>query len=183
MTRQRFVLLMAALVSFICLTFLSPLAQAQDEQLTAPTPTIELTEDNEDGEHLLLATVTLDGEFVEGVQVKFSALRTFGAIVLGSEETFDDGTAAVEFPEGIPGDATGHFTVVASIEGTDEFGTTSVSRSFVADAKPISVQTFFPSALWSARPLWPLVIVIAVLLTCVWSTYTFVVIQLIKLRS
>ena len=170
----------SALVASFLFPVSGPWANAQDEQ-PGPVPVIELTQEEEDGEQMLFATVTLDDEPVEGVEVTFTVLRTFGGIILGSEGTFDDGTAAVEFPTAISGDASGQFTVVATIPGDKDQPPVSASKSFESKVSPPSTQDFFPSALWSARPLWPLVSVIAVLLLGVWSVYAFVLIQHVKL--
>jgi len=171
------------LTAIVCFSLPLPLLHAQNNPQANRVPNIELTENNEEGERLLFATVTIDDEPVEGVTITFSLIRTFGNIVLGREETFDDGTAAVDFPSTIPGDSSGYFTVVATIEGDDQTKMASAKAKFKSDAPPASTQGLFPAALWSARPLWPLVIVIGVLLAGVWSTYAFVVAQLIKLHA
>ncbi len=183
MTRSRLAVTLATLVAILAIPQPASSSLAQEQGAVETPVTIEITREDDDGEILLFATVTLDGEPVEGALVTFAVVRTFGAFVLGSEETFDDGTAAVEFPIGIPGDASGHFTVVASIEGDADMPPASASASFKSDAPPASTQELFPEALWSARPLWPLVAVIAVLVAGVWCTYAFVIVQLLKLRS
>jgi len=172
-------MLLVMSVGIVALLLPAPV-RAQDE--TPPSPTITITESTEDGEHLLIATVMLDGEPLEGVEVIFSAVRSFGLLELGSEETFDDGTAAVTFPEGLPGDAQGRFDVQASVEESDDYGASSGTASFHSDVSVAPVRQMFPEALWSPRPLWPLVAVIGVLLAGVWSTYGVVVVHLLKIH-
>lgn len=146
------------------------------------SPEITLEETVEDDERLIMATVTIDGEPLEGAVVQFGVVRTFGTINLGEEETWDDGIAYIAFPEGIPS-TTGEFEVVAHINESDDYTQAQTVASFPTDVKVSLIQGMFPQSLWSQRPLWPLVAVIVVLLTGVWSTYAFVFVQLIKVRN
>jgi len=174
------------LVASGAVLFAMGLANAQEARVpdARPTPSIEISETNEFDEHLLVATVTLDDEPLEGVEITFAAVRTFGMLTLGTEETFDDGTAVVDFPEGMPGNDAGILTIIASVAGSDEIaGATSTRELKSSQTRPDGAQSLFPAALWSAKPLWPLVAVIAALVAGVWSTYLFVVVQLTKLSS
>ena len=63
---------LAVLLALGTLVVVSPAARAQDEATPTPAPKIELTETNQEGEHLLSALVTLDGEPVEGASVTFT---------------------------------------------------------------------------------------------------------------
>lgn len=144
-------------------------------------PKIAISKFVEDDITYITAEVTVDGEPVEGLAVTFSVVRSFGLLQLGSEATFDDGTAAVEFPFDLPGNERGEIEVVATIEESDEYSS-ATARATLPGARIIEPQEIpFPQALWSARPLWPLVIVIAVLLAGVWSTYGFVVVLLSRI--
>jgi len=172
---------LAVLFAFGTFSVATSSARAQEEQEAAPAPKIELTETTQQGEHLLFALVTLNGEPVEGASVTFTVVRTFGNIVLATEDTFDDGAAMTEFPKELPGDSSGYFTVIAVVNGKGDSPPASASTTFKSDTPFVSTQEMFPAALWSARPLWPLVEVIVVLLLVVWSTYAFVIMQLVKL--
>ena len=131
---------------------------------------------------MLRATVTLKGEPLQGARVQFGAARTFGVLDLGTDTSLDDGTAAIPFPEGLPGDAAGTFEAAASIEASRTYSAASV-RTRMGGVGAVEVRAEPPpSALWSSRPLWPLVSVIAVLLAGVWSVYVFVIAQLVKIR-
>jgi len=158
----------------------------------APTPTsparalsipqVVLADVTEDKQHLLRATVTLAGSPLVGVKVNFGAVRTFGVLDLGLDTTLDDGTAAVPFPEGLPGDNSGQFEAVAKTEGGEKYGAAEVHTRLGGAGIVVPTAEPFPHALWSSKPLWPLVTVIVVLLAGVWCTYAFVVSQLIRMR-
>ena len=148
-----------------------------------PAPEISLASVVEDNQRILRATVTFRGKPLESVRVRFGVVRTFGLLDLGSDVTIDDGTAGVQFPEGLPGGTTGTIEVVASVEATKDraaaAGRMTASGAGVVAAEPIP----FPHALWSSKALWPLVTIIAILLSGVWGTYVFVVRQLVKIRK
>ena len=173
------IMLWLVLFSFVILPFDSI---AQEKSLPQKIE-ILITSTVEEGQKILLATVTRDGEPLEGVHVNFFVERTFGLLLLGKEETLDDGTAAVPFPIGLPGDGEGNLKITAEIASPSENtllrGTTIVSggikRSF--EEHP------FPRALWSPKAPIPLVATIATLLLIVWSTYMYVIVQLVKIKK
>ncbi len=158
----------------------APAASAAQDNGT-PLPQIALSSEVEDDEVYIIALVTVDGEPVEGVQVSFRVVRTFGLLQLGTEETWDDGTAAVEFPLGLPGNSKGELAVVVSLEPTGGYAAASARGMIPGGALVEMIDEPMPQALWSSRPLWPLVAVLAILLAGVWSTYAFVVGMLIKI--
>jgi hypothetical protein len=148
-----------------------------------PTPEIAVADVTEDQQRLLRATVTLAGAPLQGVRVNFGATRTFGVLGLGSDVTIEDGTAAVPFPGGLPGDASGQFEAVVGVEDAAAYKATTVRVRLGGAAVIVHESEPFPHALWSSKPLWPLVTVIVVLLTVVWAVYVFVVVQLVRLRQ
>ena len=81
-----------------------PMAAAHE----TPKPEITLSTSVEEGQKMLIATVTLGGNAVAGARVAFFVERSFGLMALGSDETLDDGTAAAAFPQGLPGDEHGN---------------------------------------------------------------------------
>lgn len=153
-----------------------------DQPQSLPMPQVTIADVIEDGQRLLRATVTLAGAPLEGARVSFGATRTFGVLDLGTDTTLDDGTAAVAFPERLPGDSAGTFEAVVGVEaGQDHAGTTVRTR--MGGAGVVVETDPFPHALWSSKPLWPLVTVIVVLLTGVWSVYVFVIVQIVRIRQ
>jgi hypothetical protein len=148
-----------------------------------PAPVISIASVVEEKQKLLRATVTLRGAPLEGARVRFGVARTFGVLDLGSDATLDDGTAGVPFPEGLPGGKTGTIEVVASVEGTKDRAAAS-ARIVIGGAGVVAAEEVpFPHALWSSKPLWPLVTIIVLVLGAVWGTYIFVVRQLVKIRN
>ena len=132
---------------------------------------------------MLVATVTLDDKPVEGAKVSFSVKRTFGLLALGTEETLDDGTAAVPFPERLPGGTTGELQVIAEIKASEEFAsargeaTVNGGLVFQPSTEP------FPRAVWAPKSPLPLVLTIAGLVGVVWCAYAYVFVQLVKIRK
>lgn len=152
------------------------------QEATSPTrPTISISSGVEDGRKMLIATVTLGEKPLEGAVVAFYVERTFGRMMLGREETLEDGTAAIPFPDGLPGGPQGELRFLASLDAPAEhvsvFGSATLPGGVPAshDADP------FPHALWSPRSPIALVMTLTILLGIVWSTYLFVVVQLIRI--
>src|SRR5689334_3730041 len=89
---------------------------------TEPTKAvISVSSEVEEGKRVLMATVKLDGKPVEGAKVSFFIRRTFGNLLVGQEATLDDGTAAVPFPQGLPGGQTGKLQVLATVSSPPQF--------------------------------------------------------------
>jgi hypothetical protein len=180
------VAVMAALITTTAPAQAQPSDQPAAPAVTAPElplPQIAIADVTEDNQRLLRATVTLAGKPLEGIRVTFGATRTFGVLELGLDTTLDDGTAAVPFPTTLPGDAAGTFEAVVSVEATPTYAAATQRLRLGGVGIVAVVPEPFPHALWSSKALWPLVTVIAVLLTGVWSTYMFVISQLIRIRK
>ncbi|MBI3567072.1 MAG: polysulfide reductase NrfD [Gemmatimonadetes bacterium] len=158
-----------------------PVAAGAASNTPAAPVAIALRRATEDGQDMLVATVTSAGHPVQGATVAFSVARTFGVMALGEDQTLGDGTAAVAYPKGLPGDAQGvlRFTVAtrspANLAGVTvqvPIGGGEPQRAPVAEV---------PRALWSSRAPLPIVATISLLLLCVWTTYAFVVAQLARM--
>ncbi len=158
-------------------------AWAVQEETAKPVPQISISKLVEDDQTYIAAEVTIDGEAVEGVEVSFGIVRLFGELGLGTEETWDDGTAAVEFPEGLPGNATGELEVIATIAATDEYASASARTVLPGGEIMQQIDEPMPAALWSSRPLWPLIAVLVAILAGVWSIYIFVITMLVKIAK
>jgi len=156
----------------------APAQSAASVPVPKPGALVALTSSREDGKVMLVATVTANGKPVNGASVTFSVDRTFGAMALGADRTLSDGTAAIAFPAGLPGDTHGELAFNATVQSPDEvagavvhvrLGGGTVSRAWSAEP---------PRALWSSRAPIAVMATIGFLLLCVWSTYGFVVGQL-----
>ena len=153
------------------------------QERATPQPVISITTAIEEGKKVVLATVTLDEKPIEGVQVAFFVERTFGLLPLGTEETLDDGTAAVPFPQGLPGGANGDLRIVAEIKSPAEYaavrGRTTLGGGIVIAPKADP----FPRAVWAPKAPLPLLVTIATLVGGVWCAYAYVFVQLMKIRK
>jgi hypothetical protein len=155
-------------------------------QVPSPPPAarVDVSRDTSTGEARILATVTVAGRPLEGAKVAFTVERAFSPLALGEEPTSIDGLASVAVDSTLPTGVTGKLAIVAEITAPDKYagvqGRAMVPgyRIYPAGTLPPGV----PRALWSSRP--PLLIIgtIAFLATIVWSTYSFVVRQLVMIR-
>lgn len=144
---------------------------------------LELTKEIEDGEEMVIATVTIDGRPLEGAQIAFFVGRTFGNMTLGEDVTLDDGTAAVPFPRDFPGDGRGELRILAEIVSPKEFAGARVEAVMPGGVVTTPNAEPFPRALWSPRAPIGLMATIGALLAIVWSMYAFVILQLTKIRK
>ncbi|HEU4786590.1 MAG TPA: NrfD/PsrC family molybdoenzyme membrane anchor subunit, partial [Gemmatimonadaceae bacterium] len=142
---------------------------------------IALARSTEDGQDMLVGTVTSNGRPLAGVTVAFSVARTFGNMTLGSDQTLSDGSAAVPFPKGLPGDSSGRLRVLATVQSPSELAGRNATVTMPGGIPTHVTKESQPRALWSARPPLPMIATIFGLLLCVWSTYAFVVGQLIAM--
>ena len=156
-------------------------ARAQAPAAPASSTKIDLKRTTEDKEEMLVATVTANGRPVAGAVVVFSVLRKFGTMALGEDQTLTDGTAAVKYPHGLPGDARGEQTFSIEVRSPPALAGPPV-QVILGGAAPARITPVeVPRALWSTRVPLALVGTIMALLLCVWSTYGFVVSQLVAM--
>jgi hypothetical protein len=164
-----------ALTSLLLIVGFSAIAQAQSPASAAK---LELKRTTEDKQEMLVATVTVNGRPVKGAVVGFSVARMFGVMALGEDQTLDDGTAAVKYPSGLPGDAKGELAFSVVVKSPPALAGAPVLVT-LGGAEPARASLAeVPRALWSSRAPLPIMVTILFLLTCVWSTYGFVVSQL-----
>ncbi len=180
-------LAMSLIIGACALFLVTGRAAAQAVPATQPATTqlaakVALSVVTEDREKLIRATVTgLDGKAIENVTVQFSVRRTFGDLKLGEDKTLDDGTAAVRYPVGLPGGATGQLELCAEVKGPAPYigGCAIIRDGGGRVVRPVSDP--FPRALWAPHAPVPLLIVIITLVAGVWITYAFVVTQIIAI--
>lgn len=146
-------------------------------------PTITLKLQTEEGKKVIVATVKTNDKPVEGVMVALAVKRTFGELPIGAEDTLDDGTAAVPFPVGLPGDSNGLLQVIAEIKTPKDLAGTRFQAPIEGGKIIPPEKDPFPRALWSPRAPVTLVVTIFVLLGAVWGTYAYVVFQLIQIKK
>ena len=160
-------------------------ARLQAQQTpTEPGARVELVKEIVAGEDRLVATVTVAGQPLKGARVAFSVQRAFSPLTLGEDTTLADGRASVAIDSTLPTGVSGKLAVVATIVSPDKFADVQ-GRALVPGYRIYPAGTpapGVPRALWSSRP--PLLIVgtIAFLATIVWTTYSFVVSQLVAIK-
>lgn len=145
-------------------------------------PIIVVTTDTEEGKRVIVAKVTAAGRPIEGAKVTFLVERSLGRLPLGTEDTLDDGTAAVAFPADLPAGPKGELHVTAEIKAPDSYRNVRAHAVLPGGLVVAAEHDAFPRALWSPRAPLALVLTICTLLAIVWSTYGFVVLQLVKLH-
>jgi len=146
-------------------------------------PVIELTRSVEDGKPVLTAKVTQDGKPAAGVTVMFSVKRTFGAIALGQDVTLDDGTAAVPFPDSLPGETDGTLKIRALLIAPEAYESREITLALPAIREAPARTRTFPRELWSPRAPVSLLATLLVLLGGVWLTYGYVILQIKKIKQ
>ena len=156
-------------------------APATQPAATQPAALVTLSVVTEEGEKLIRATVTSGGKPVENATVEFCVRRTFGNLLLGQDKTLDDGTAAVKFPMGLPAGANGELALAAEVTSPAPYAGAGALITDVGGRVVGPVPDPFPRALWAPHAPLPLLIVICSLLAGVWTTYVFVVSQVVAI--
>jgi hypothetical protein len=156
-----------------------PPAQAQE----GDRPVVSVGVATEEGARVLKATVNLGGKPLEGVKVAFYAKRSFGRLGLGQEDTLEDGTAAVPFPEGLPGGPQGTLRISVEITAPAKYAGIQGEGTVEGGTVVPAVEDPFPRSLWSPRVPIALVVAIVVLLCSVWATYAYVLVQMLRIRK
>jgi hypothetical protein len=137
----------------------------------------------EDHKKMLRATVTADGKPLENVTVAFYVKRTFGNLLLGTDQTLDDGTAAVAFPLDLPGGRIGRLEAFAQIQSPEKYAGPAGEATLEGGAIVPAEADPFPRALWAPRAPLALIATILGLLAAVWVAYAYVVVQLLRIRK
>jgi len=165
--------------------FFKPSAAAAAEPSATNTlkPSIALKLTTEEGKKVIVATVKANDKPVENAKVAILVRRTFGELPIGAEDTLDDGTAAVPFPVGLPGDSNGLLQVIAEIKAPKTLAGTRFQASIEGGRIIPPEKDPFPRALWSPRAPVTLVITLFILLGAVWGTYAYVVFQLTQIKK
>ena len=158
-----------------------PSARGQETQPAKPR--IALQAITEDHQKVIRATVTLDGKPLENATVAFYVKRTFGDMLIGQDQTLDDGTAAVPFPAGLPGDKAGILLVSAEVKAPLEHAAAGSPVAIDGGRAAAPEENPFPRALWAPRAPLALIAVIAVAMAGVWCAYAYVVSLILKIRK
>jgi hypothetical protein len=127
--------------------------------------------------------------FVEGEEVPVAdedvyvfVKRMFSDLPLAEDFLDENGEFIAEIPDDIPGDAEGYIEIIARFDDHYLYGTVE-NRQSIQWGIPTKHEIPVPQrTLWTQiAPLW-MIITLSVLLIGVWSHYTYVIIQLFRLR-
>ena len=166
--------------------------------LGAAAPTIELKETTEEGKKMIVAQVSQDGKPLAGATVVISVERSFGNLILGEDQTLEDGSAAVEFPMRLPAGPAGKLKILAEIKPSGETSGAAKEANVQASSDSLAARAqlmaesaiakemkgeALPRALWAPKAPVPLLLSITAILVIVWGTYGFIGIQLIKIKQ
>ena len=156
---------------------------AQSESPTAPCAEIVISSLNGEDGPSLTANVRLNNQPIPDAQVEFLVQRTFGRLSLGTNATGQDGIATVPFPSNLPGGTDGELRIIAELKSPAAYSN-CMAETVVKGGVPTSIKAEpFPRAIWSPRAPLAIIVTISTLLGIVWSTYSFVIVQLIKIRK
>ena len=117
-----------------------------ESETTIKPPAMAVRTEVEDGRRMLIAAVSRDGKPLEGVRVAFSAEVESVLQPIGEDATVDDGTAAVPFPEGIPGGPKGELRIVAETRTPAE-GAGTRSEGVFLGGIPVTAAAWRPDSL------------------------------------
>ena len=123
---------------------------------------------------------------VKGIELKFYVKRLFGNMPAAEDYTVttdENGLASFKYSSSIPGDTAGVITVAARMEDNDQFGNVENSSATSWGTPLEIIKDPFPRAVWGVYAPWGIVITLSVLFGGVWSTYIFIVAQLVAIKK
>jgi len=147
---------------------------------------IEMTVSEEEGERtvtLYATTPTPDGPVpVTGEEIGVYVPRMFSLLPVSTGMLDENGTFRIKFPDDIPGDSLGNLTVIGRFNDHYLYGFVE-KREEVRWGTEAAIAAPVYRSLWSTlAPKW-MVISLAVMLLGVWGHYTYVIINLFRIRK
>lgn len=157
------------------------IASGQDK-----TATMKLSFDVVDSVKTCKVTVTGDdGKPVPDISLKVCVQRLFTLLPIGKDKTTDEnGEATVEFPNDLPGDASGMLHVVAKVEDDENYGSFQ-TKADVNWGLPKAKISMAERSLAGGRDKAPIyfIVVSLVIIIGVWGTLVYVLGQVLKIRK
>jgi hypothetical protein len=146
---------------------------------------IEMNLSEEEGERIVTlyaTTLTGDGPVpVTGEEIGVYVPRMFSLLPVSTGMLDDKGTFKVKFPDDIPGDSLGNLTVIGRFNDHYSFGNVEKREDIRWGTEAQKVPPVYRS-LWSTlAPKW-MIVTLAVMLLGVWGHYTYVIINLFRIR-
>lgn len=155
-------------------------------ELSINDVSIEMNLSEEDGERIvtLYATIlTGDGSVpVTGEEIGVYVPRMFSLLPVSTGMLDDKGAFKVKFPDDIPGDSLGNLTVIGRFNDHYSFGNVERREEVKWGTEAQKAPQVYRS-LWSTlAPKW-MIVTLAVMLLGVWGHYTYVIINLFRIRK
>lgn len=126
---------------------------------------------------------------VKGVDLAIAIKRLDAYLNVNQTATFTtDSTGSVQADfkrDSIPGDVNGNIVIVAKVDDNDNYGNLLQERTVPWGAKFIDSNTFGERTLYATRnkaPIWLLFLAYSIV-TCVWGTLVFLVINLFRIKK
>lgn len=107
-------------------------------------PHLALKTATEEGKKMLVATVTLDGKPLEKVKVAFS-VHGAEPVEIGQDDTLEDGTAAIPFPEGVPGGPKGELKIAGTLKAPPSYAGVTTEETYMGGV-PVPACPWGPTA-------------------------------------
>jgi hypothetical protein len=120
---------------------------------------------------------------VDGLFMYVGVQRLYSILPVGEIMSSEDGIYSIEFPDDIPGDSTGNFTVVARIEDNDFYGSVE-KRASVSWGTAVAYDLEPPRRkLWTDEaPLW-MIVSVFVILVGAWFHFFLSIYKLWQLKK
>ena len=161
------------------------LTDATSGELSIMDVDIEMTVSEEEGERIVTLKATApagDGPVpVTGEEIGVYVPRMFSLLPVSTGMLDENGTFRIKFPDDIPGDSLGNLTVIGRFNDHYLYGNVE-RREDVRWGTEAEITPPVYRSLWSTlAPKW-MVISLAVMLLGVWGHYTYVIINLFRIR-
>ena len=157
--------------------------EESDDDIEILPARIVLEPIEEDSSRAIQITLLSGDEAVADENVSLFVQRMFSRLKVGEATTDEDGTATINVPMDLPGDAEGKLEIIALLEDHDDFGSV---RGLLTPAwgDPVSdLSQKLPRALWSPYPpLW-MILTFLVLMVTVWGHYVIIFLKLQKVKK
>jgi hypothetical protein len=147
---------------------------------------IEMQVIEEEGERIVTlhaTTLTADGRVpVTEEEIGVYVPRMFSLLPVSIGMLDENGTFTIKFPDDIPGDSLGNLTVIGMFNDHYSFGNVERREDVRWGTEAVMAAPAYRS-LWSTlAPKW-MIISLAVMLLGVWGHYTYVIINLFRIRK
>lgn len=170
-------------ILIICLgLFLNLNLRAQEKEAT-----LSISFAKEEGKNLCKVLVSSEGKPVKEVAVKLYVQRLFGLLPIGEEVASDEnGISSFEFPSDIPLNSDGKLIVLAKVEDDENYGSFETQvESNLGIKVDLSQFDKHERSISAGRDRAPIYFIIAsiVIISGIWGTLLYVVLQVFKLKN